>query len=169
MAKSALMGMDAKIFDGVYTALLKAGTKDDTAKKYAIFAVEVYKYVSENPEIERAITLFKIRKGGMETAELFALSERFAAAGMERAAVKYASKGVGGVGGVLSDLLDFFAEYCKANGIEINLCSLAITKVMLDVLSTVALSGTGIGVWAAVFQLFSTVKDVKGMVDACFS
>jgi hypothetical protein len=167
MAKSS--SIEVKIYAGVYTGLIKTGIGSATANKYASFAVAVYKYVKDDPKLQAALAVREMRNSANEASAAFTFAGRASGLGLDASAARFASKGATGVGGALGAFVDYCAGLAKLCGVVLNECALAVTKVMLDVLTVVAMTETVVGVWIAAMQTICTVKDAKGMYDACFS
>lgn len=167
MAKPS--AVEVKIYAGVHTGLIKVRISEITANKYASFAVAVYIYIKDDPKLQAALAIREMRNSANEASAAFVFAGRATGMGLEASAARFASKGTVGVGGVLGAFVDYCAGLAKLSGIELNECALAVTKVMLDVLTVVAMTETVVGVWAAAMQAISTAHDAKGMYDACFS
>lgn len=72
-------------------------------------------------------------------------------------------------GGAATAFVDYFATIATQLGIEMNGCALAITKVMLDVLTTYALVQSVVGLWAGALQVLSTAADGRETYQACIA
>jgi hypothetical protein len=168
MAKSSLTTKETQVFNGVYLALTKGGLSDQTATKYATFAVEIYDQVTKNPQLQMALSTYRGAKEAKGAELAFGYAARASNLGLDASAARFAAKGAEGVGGVMSEFVDYCASFAKSLGIEMNECALAITKVILDVLTTVAMADTVVGVWAAAMQVLSTVSDARSVAQACF-
>jgi hypothetical protein len=83
-------------------------------------------------------------------------------------AEKFATRGTISAGGAISAFVEYFAGIAKTLGIELNECAIAVTKVILDILTTIALADTVVGIWAAALQALAVGADTKGMINACF-
>jgi hypothetical protein len=160
--------VEVKIYAGVYTGLTKAGIGDAMANQYANFAVDVYLYIKNDPKLQAALAVREMRNSANEASAALAFAGRATGMGMEASATRFAAKGSVGAGGALGAFVDYCAALAKMTGIEMNECAVAVTKVMLDVLTVVAMTETVVGVWAAAMQAISTAHDAKDMYDACF-
>lgn len=173
MVRSALVSPEARIYNGIYTALTDAGMATGKASKYAIFAVEVYQYVMQDDQLQGALMMSKATYDMHDGAKTAVAAYQYAAGAdalqLEASAARFTGRAEAGVGGAISAFVDYFAGYAKANHIELNECSLAITKVILDVLSSIALSGTGVGIWLAALQVFTVANDTRSMIQSCAS
>lgn len=72
-------------------------------------------------------------------------------------------------GGAISAFVEYFSGMAKGWGIEMNECAIAVTKVILDELTVVAMADTGVGIcWAVSLQLLTVTADSAAMPQACF-
>lgn len=161
------------IYDAVSNTLTLSGLRRETAQKYAYFAVELYDYVKERPQLQTALqgtkSIYRMGRGAKGWAAAAHLEGNATAMNAFTAAEKFAAKGNVFAGGAISAFVDYFAVVAKNLGIEMNECAISITKVMLDVLTTIALADTLVGVWAAALQLLSLGSDLQEMQKACFA
>jgi hypothetical protein len=162
-----------EIYDAVSNALKMSGLSDETAKKYSYFAVELYNYIKDRPQLQTALqgikSAYETAKGAqgyVDAAHLAANATTMNALG---SAERFVARGNVSAGGAISAFVDYFAGLAKSMHIEMNECALAVTKVMLDVLTAVALLESVVGVWAAALQVLATGADSKDMIKACFS
>jgi len=162
-----------EIYDAVSNALTVSGLSQETAKKYAYFAVELYRYIKERPALQTALAGGKAVYGMGKGAKGYAAAAHLAnnATGMKAvsSAERFAARGKVSAGGAISAFVDYFAAVAKSLKIEVNDCAIAITKVILDVLTTIALVDTVVGIWAAALQALATGADSKEMLKACFA
>ena len=161
-----------KVYEGVSNALTVAGMNEETAKKYAYFAEELYRYIKDRPALQEALQgakqvydLNKGAKGWAAAARLESNARAMNAVGM---AEKFATRGTISAGGAISAFVEYFAGIAKTLGVELNECAIAVTKVILDILTTIALADTVVGIWAAALQALAVGADTKGMINACF-
>jgi hypothetical protein len=171
MGISAKIDIGLKIFDAVKNLLTVANVPKETAETYAYFAVEMYKYIESRPQLQFAITgakaTFDMAKGAQGYIDAMGYAERARELDLVSSAERFAGRGTVSAGAAISAFVDYFAGMAKSLGIEVNECAIAVTKVMLDVLTTLALAETVVGVWAAALQLLSTKADVLDMKRAC--
>jgi hypothetical protein len=162
-----------EIYDGVSNALTMSGIGDETAKKYAYFAEELYKYVRDRPALQTALegakSTYEMGQGAKEYAVAARLASNATAMNALGSAKKLAAKGNVSAGGAICAFVDYFAAIAKSLNIELNECALSITKVMLDVLATIALAESVVGIWAAALNALAIGADTKDMIQACLS
>jgi len=162
-----------EIYDAVSNTLTATGVRRETARKYAYFAVELYDYVSQRPELQTALqgakSIYKMDRGAKGWAAAARLESNATAMNAATAAERFAARGNVFAGGAISAFVDYFSVVAKGLGIQMNDCAMAITKVMLDVLTIIALADTMVGVWAAAVQLLSLNADLAEMQKACFA
>ncbi len=161
-----------KIYEGVTNALKVAGLNEQTARNYGNFAQQLYQYIKDRPQLQEALQgakqvydLNKGAKGWAAAAKLESNARTMNAVGM---AEKFATRGAISAGGAISTFVEYFAGIAKPLGIELNECAIAVTKVILDVLTTIALADTVVGIWAAALQALAVGADTKEMINACF-
>ena len=160
-----------EIYDAVSNALTLSGLSDETAKKYAYFAQELYEYVKDRPQLQTALqgakSIYGLNKGAKGYAAAARLAGNATTMKALSSAEKFAAKGNVSAGGAICAFVDYFAAVAKSLNIEMNECALGVTKVMLDVLATIALTETVVGVWAAAFEVLAVGADMKDMIRAC--
>jgi hypothetical protein len=160
-----------EIYDGVSNGLTVAGLNKEMAKKYADFAVQIYQYIKDRPQLQEALQgakqVYDLNKGAKGWAAAARLESNAKAMNAVTMAEKFAAKGAVSAGGAISTFVDYFAGIAKSLGIEMNECAIDVTKVILDILTTVALADTVVGVWAAALQALATGADTKEMINTC--
>jgi hypothetical protein len=161
-----------EVYDAVSNALAVAGLNQETAKKYAYFAVELYNYIKDRPQLQEALAgakqVYDLNKNAKGWAVAARLENKAKMMNAMSAAEKFASKGAASAGRTISTFVDYFAGVAKSLGIEMNDCAIAVTKVILDILTTIALTDTIVGVWAAALQALAVGADTKEMINVCF-
>jgi hypothetical protein len=169
---SGKLDVGLEVYDAVSNALIISGLTRDTAKKYAYFAEELYQYIKDSPELktvlEGAKSTYDMAKGAKGYAAAARLSSNATTMNALSSAESFAARGTFSAGGAISAFVNYFAAIAKSLHIEMNECTIAVTKVMLDVLTTIALADTVIGLWAAALQVLATGADATEMVQACF-
>lgn len=160
-----------EIYDAVSNALTVAGMNKEIAGKYSTFAVQLYQYIKDRPQLQEALQgarqVYDLNKGAKGYAAAARLGSNAEAMGALTAAEKFAARGTVSAGGAISTFVDYFAGVAQNLGIEMNGCAIAVTKVILDVLATIALADTVVGVWAAAVQALAVGADTKEMISAC--
>jgi hypothetical protein len=170
---SAKIDVALEIYDGVSNALTMSGITDETAKKYAYFAEELYAYVKGSPTLQTALkgskSIYEMAKGAKGYVVAARLAGNATAMNTLGSAEKLAAKGNVSAGGAVCAFVDYFAAIAKSLNIELNECALSITKVMLDVLATIALAESVVGIWAAALNALAIGADTQDMIQACLS
>jgi len=171
MGISANVDVALKIYDAVKNSLTIAQVPKETAEKYAQFAVEMYEYIESRPQLQFALegakSTYEMGKGAQGYVNAMGYAGRATEMNLVASAERFAGSGNVSAGGAISAFVDYFAGMAKSLGIEVNECSIAVTKVMLDVLTVVAMADTVVGIWAAALQLLSLKADIVGMKIAC--
>ena len=162
-----------KIYDAVNNALVATGIPVKTAAKYSYFASELYNYIEGNPQLQTVLKGAKATYEGASGAKQVQLLTRLESSagtmGFAKFAERFGTARNVAAGGVVTAFVDYFATIATQLGIEMNECALAITKVMLDVLTTYALVQSVVGVWAGALQLLSTAADGREAYKACIT
>ncbi len=162
-----------KIYDAVKNALTLGPEKqtEEFADKYAHFAVKVYQYIKDSPELNTALsgakTTYDALSGGAGYSSAMVQASRAAGMDMAQSASRFTSYGSFAAGGVIGAFIDSMAGVAKALHIEMNACALAVTKVVIDVLAGIALVGSEVGVIPGALLLLSTAADGKDAYMAC--
>jgi hypothetical protein len=171
MGVSAKVDIALKIYDAVKNLLIVADVPKDTADKYAHLAVEMYEYIEARPQLQFALegakSTYEMGKGAQEYVTAAALVVRAENVRSIALAEKFAAKGTVSAGGAISAFVDYSAGMATNLGIEMNMCAIAVTKVMLNVLTIVAMADTVVLFWAAALQALSLGSDVNEMKKAC--
>jgi hypothetical protein len=171
MAKSELIGTELTIYVSVRDALIDARISDETANRYSLFAVQIYREVSGHPVLQAELNvLYSSGKESYPALKQWYRSTTMAASeGVELGYLKAAGRGaLRGAGGEIASFFDIAVSIARANKIDMNECALDITKVILDVLAAAALAGTVAAAWAAAFLALAAAKDARSAVSACF-
>jgi hypothetical protein len=172
MSVSANVDVALKIFDAVKNALIVAEVPKDVAEKYAHFATEMYEYIDSRPQLQFALlgakATFEMGKGAQGYVTAMGYAGRASDLNLVSSAERFAGNGKVSAGGAISAFVDYFAGLAESLGIEMNKCSISITKVILDVLTMVAMAETVVGVWAAALQCLALNADLVEMKKACF-
>jgi hypothetical protein len=160
-----------EIYDAVNNTLTISGISAETASKYSYFASELYTYIKNSPTLQTAFegskAIYEMNAGAKASVVAARLASNATAMNSLGAAGKLATLSKVSAGGAISAFVDYFAGVAKALKIEMNECAIAITKVMLDVLTTIALMESVLGIWAALLQALATGADTKEMIQAC--
>jgi hypothetical protein len=158
----------------VRATLMRTGLTPEAATSYAVFCMDIYRYILQHPKTAAAI------KGAKDTYDVFDNSqkafkaagyiERGAAVGLTSAAAGFKAYGASGGAGVLQVFVDRFEKLAETQGIELNDCSMAVVKVALDIAaagvgSVTALSGFGLVV--AGVAVLETAKDGYALGQVC--
>lgn len=162
-----------QIYDAVNNALIVAGIPGKTAAKYSYFASELYNYIEDSPQLQTVLKGAKSTYDGVSGVKkvqlLTTLESKARTMSLVNSANHIAATRAFSAGGAISAFVDYFATFATHLGIEMNECALAITKVMLDVLTTYALVQSVVGVWAGALQLLSTAADGREAYQVCIA
>jgi hypothetical protein len=162
-----------EIYDAVNNALTIAGFSKETAAKYSYFSMELYRYIKERPALQTALQGTKSTYSMAGGAKGYAAAARLAQNATDMNALgvagKFAARGSFFAGGAISAFVDYFVNLAKSLNIEVNECAIAITKVILDILTTIAFVESVVGVWAGALQALALGADSTDMYKACFA
>lgn len=162
-AIDSYVGKDDPI--NVYTGLRKllkrqGGVSDDVAEKTAFLGQWMYKELKDNHDLADALHKIASANKVLPKATLMNLT----------GAVKQYRLSAGL--GVAAPFVDRFAAIARANGIQLNECSLSISKVAMDI------GGVGVGAVTSItgpvglallaLSVVSTFNDSYGLGKACF-
>jgi hypothetical protein len=179
MAKTSndAAGNATEIYSAVRSKLHSLGMSDDRASSYAAFSLEVYNCIQNDPKLQTALKLYKGGKdlkdvkeglqGGLQANHL--LQNAIEMGSSTRVIEGFKNVRATGVAGVLSVFVDRFEGYAKHHGIELNECSLQVTKVCVDIVVGGAAATTGWGLVLTGFCVLATSKDSYGLGKACFT
>jgi hypothetical protein len=160
-----------EIFDGVNNALTLAGLDRKTAKNYSDFAVRLYEYIKDRPQLQEALQgakqVYDLNKNAKGWAAAARLEGNAKAMNSMATAEKFALRGTVSAGGVISTFVDYFAGVARSLGIDMNECAIDVTKVILDILTSVALIDSAVGIWAGALQALAAGADTKEMINVC--
>lgn len=158
------IGMDdfVKIYTPVRYGLKKLKFTDDDANRYAWFCQAIYKELKDQHDV-------------IDSLQRIARANKLLPQAIEMNLVRSAgtlknyrlSAGVG----VVAPFIDRLSALAKANGIQLNECSLSVTKVAMDVAGagTGAVTfGTGMGTVLLFLSVVATFNDGQSLGKACF-
>ena len=170
-------GNSTAVFSFVFSGLTRAGMNSNDASKYALFCQHVYSYIQSNPQVQTALKDFSDAKDTKEVSEgadkalrAWSLLNNAEQMGLRSATIGLRNVRAGGSAAVLSVFVDRFAAYARAQGIEVNECSLALTKVSLDFAGAMVGGATALAGWGLVlagFSLLSMFNDSYELGKAC--
>jgi len=158
----------------VSSSLASAGLPRDVVDKYALLVVEVYRYLLEHPAALEAVKGVKdaheVYDGTKKAFTAAGYVERAGAIGLSSAQSGFSAYGASGGAGVLQVFRERFEAFAKSQGIELDECSMAVSRLSLDIAaagigSVTALTGFG-AVMAAVGVL-GTFKDGYAVGQLC--
>lgn len=171
MGISSKVDVALKLYDAVSNTLLISGLSEDTAKKYANFAWQLYNYIEDSPQLQTALQGAKSTFEGARGAKGYIVASRLKAGAATMNALgsaeKYAAQGNVSAGKAISAFVDYFVAIARSLHIEMNECAIAVTKVMLDVLAVIAMADAVLTLWAAALQVLSLKADSINMIKAC--
>jgi hypothetical protein len=150
-----------RTFGFVYARLIGLGFEPKTAKNYATFCQAVYDYIQQNHDLQDSLAKIANANKLEPMARELQLTKSIRSLGDTRLA---------GGAGLANIFVDYFKAYAVANGIEINECSVAITKVCLDISSAgigAVSSVTGVGVVWLGISVIATFQDSYDLGKIC--
>ena len=161
---NSYIGMDdaVKIFDLIKQGLLEAGFSDESASRYAWFCQAIYKEVKDQHDVLDGLNKIAGANRLLPQAVSMNLVKSSAAIKDFRLSASVA---------VVSPFIDRVAAIAKLYGIELNECSLAVTKVALDIAGAgtgAVTSVEGIGIPLLVLSVIATFNDSYALSNACF-
>src|SRR5580698_5087411 len=161
----------------VFSALTRTGMEAEEAAHYALFAQDVYNFIDANPIVKKALLTYK---GGKAVKDIYdgtklavkanTLLDRAATIGISTDAA--ANVRGGGAGTVLSGIVDVMEVMAERNGLEVNPCAIAITKVSLagaGMLAGGVTAETGVGLVLAAMSFYSLGTDSYSLGKACIA
>ena len=135
-----------------------------TASKYALFCQHIYAYIQSNPQVQSALKEMKdikdakdVEEGARKAMQAQTLLNNASEMGLTSAVNGLRSVRGGAAAAVLSVFVDRFASYARAQGIELNDCSLSIAKVSLDFAGAMVGGATAFTGWGLVLTGFSVL------------
>ena len=158
------IGMDdqVKIYDLVNRGMVKLGFSKDQANRYGWFCQAIYKEVKDNHDF-------------LDGLKKFATSNKLLSGAIEMKFVKtipsFQNYRMSAGASIAAPIVDRLATLAKQNGIELNECSLCVTKVALDIAGagTGAVgSVSGLGIPLLVLSVIATYNDGNALAKACF-
>ena len=170
-------GSSTAVLSLVFSGLTRAGVNSGDASRYALFCQHVYSYLQSNPQAQTALEDFKDAKDTKEVSEgadkalrAWSSLNNVEHIGLKSVTLPLRNIRAGGSAAVLSVFVDRFAAYARAQGIEVNECSLALTKVSLDFSGAMVEGATALAGWGLVlagFSLLSVFNDSYELGKAC--
>lgn len=158
------VGMDdpVKIYDLVHAGLTSLGFKEDKANHYAWFCQAVYEELKDHHDVIEGLQ--KIANANKLLPQAIAMNLAKSTGVLKDYRLS------GGVS-VVAPFIDRLAAIAKQNGIELNECSLSVTKVALDCAGAGAgalTSVSGIGIPLLFLSVVATFNDSYSLGKACF-
>jgi hypothetical protein len=160
----------------VRAALARAGLTSEVANKYAVFAMEIYRYILQHPKVMSALkgakAAYDVFDNSKKAIKSAGYIERGSAIGLSSANAGFNAYGASGAAGVLQVFVDRFEKLAETQGIHLNDCSMALVKVDLDIAaagvgSVTALSGVGLVL--AGLAVLATAKDGYALGQLLFA
>jgi hypothetical protein len=152
------------VFSFVYSGLTGSGMTSNNAAKYALLCQHLYVYIQSNPEVQWALQQVKdakdakdIGEGARKAVRAQRLLTNAHELGLTSAVHGLRDVRGGGAATVLGVFVDRFASYARAQGIELNDCSLAVAKVRLDFAGAMVGGATALSGWGLVLAGFSVL------------
>lgn len=167
------------VFSFVYSGLTGSGMNSNNAAKYALLCQHLYVYIDSNPQVQWALQQVKdakdardIGEGARKAVHAKALLSNAHELGLTSAVHGLRDVRAGGAATVLSVFVDRFASYARAQGIELNECSLSVAKVSLDFGGAMVGGATALSGWGLVlagFSVLSMFDDSYQLGKACLA
>jgi hypothetical protein len=149
-----------KTYDFVYGRLLQP-MGPDKARAYATFCQAIYDYVQQNHDLSDGLKQIADANKLEPMARALELTKSVGTLGDVR---------LSGVAGVTNVFVDRFKALADYYGVELNDCSLAVTKVCLDIGSAgvgAVSSVTGLGVVWLGLSVIATFQDSYDLGKVC--
>ena len=169
----------ARIAIYIRSALVSAGVDSRKADAWSLFCQDLFCYIQNDPVLHTALTVFLKGKSGKDVydgSKMIAQSTKLignaASMGLVSATPRLATLRAGGAANVLSGFVDLFEGYAKGHGIELNECSLNVSKVILDLGGAMvggATAPTGFGLILAAMSVLSMGQDSYSLGKACLN
>jgi hypothetical protein len=154
------IGMDdpVKVYSLIYAGLKKLGMPEEKANRYAWFCQAIYKELKDQHDV-------------LDSLKTIAAANKLLpkAVAMNLGGVIRNARLSAGVG-VAAPFVDRFATISKEYGIELNECSLSVTKVALDIAGAgvgAVSSVEGIGIPLLFLSVVATFNDGYALGKAC--
>jgi hypothetical protein len=152
------------VFSCVYSGLTASGMSSNNAAKYALLCQHLNAYIQSNPQVQWALQQVKdakdakdIGEGAQKAVRAQKLLSNAHELGLTSAVSGLRDVRGGGAATVLSVFVDRFASYARAQGIELNECSLAVATVSLDFAGAMVGGATALSGWGLVLAGFSVL------------
>jgi hypothetical protein len=150
------------VYRAVHDGLLKLNFSEDKANRYAWFCQDIYKELKDQHDVV---------DGLKKVAERNELLPKSIALNLVRSTEAIKDSRLSAGMGVIAPFVDRAAAIARLNGIELDECSLSITKVALDIggAGTGALSSAvgGLGIPLLALSVIATFNDSYTLAKAC--
>lgn len=149
----------------ILAALRSNGVEETTAARYAAVCTEMYRHICANPEVAETLKAakdaYELRDGGQKAVTGSRYLTRSRAMGLTSAQNGFRSYGARGGAGVLRVFADYFETFARSQGIALNDCALAMSKL------TLSLAGMSLGAVTAptAFGLVMFAVSVHGLAS----
>jgi hypothetical protein len=157
------IGMDdpVKIYDAIHAGLIKLGFAEEKADRYAWFCQAAYKELKDQHD-------------ALDSLQKIAVANKLlpgqVAMGFVKGTEIVKNSRLSAGAGVAAPIIDRLATIAKQYGIELNECSLSVSKVAFDIAGAGAGAVTaveGIGIPLLVLSVIATFNDSYGLAKAC--
>ncbi len=154
----------------VRSALMATGADAATATRYAHYVGAMHEEIFRSPELREALESARtLYEGGSKVATGTAHLRRATELGHLAAVARYGTYAYSGAAGVLSVFHDRFSALAKQQGIPLNECAMAISKVALTAAAAgaAAVPTGGLSLIVLAFALLEQAKQGMAVYDAC--
>jgi len=157
------LGLDdpVTVYALISTGLRNLGFSEDKANRYAWFCQAIYKELKDSHDVMDGMQ--KIASANKLMPGAVAMNFGWATGVLKDYRLSARAS-------VVAPFIDRLAAIARQNGIELNECSLSVTKVALDIAGagTGAISAvSGIGIPLLVLSVLATYNDSYGLARAC--
>ena len=176
--------VEPRIYDSVHKGLKVAGFSDDKAQNYALFALDAYKVIADDPQLQGALkALWALKDAAKNDREMIQNTSKAMAATLyadrglalnlktaENFVVRagqYTAKGQVSAAGIVTAFVQYFAGLAQTRGIVLNECAMSVTELVLNAISAVLLAATEVGIIEAGFQSLAAAQSLYSVADKC--
>jgi hypothetical protein len=160
---NSYIGMEdpLKIYTPIYAGLKRLGFNDGRANCYAWFCRAIYKELKDRHDVI---------DGLQKVSDANKLLPGALAMNLVKSTGALKDYRLSAVVSVAAPIIDRLVAIAKRNGIELNECSLSVTKVALDIVGAgtgAVTSVSGLGIPLLFLSVVSTFNDGYGLASAC--
>lgn len=174
MSSVSLSSDGGRLATTIACSLAKNGVPAEKARKYGAFAMEMHRYLAENPKASEAVGVICDTYDAYDGSKKIFTAAKYlrngAALGLKSAKPGFRSFGASGAGAVISVFHSRFQTLAKRQGIELNECMMAVSELALSIGTAgtgAVTSVTGFGLVLAGIGIVSTWNASQAAVQAC--